>query len=154
MAGVADEKKRYNTAVENYNNLLDKYTGQTGFENLNKMVEDRATKLAQSAGSIAGNQAQTQARNAGMSKAMSAMLAAQQGSNAVQNQYGNLYGNLLGVGQQSYQNALSGTADQRDTAAEQRDKAIDRNKGYITDAAAIAGKVGKALATGGIGGLV
>ena len=145
MASI-DERNRYNEAVNKYSELLDKYTGDTGFKNLTNMVAGQTEKLTNSVASSAANQAQTQARNAGMSKAMSAMLAAQQGSQAAQNAYGNLYGNILGVGQQSYRDAISGTANQRDTAAEQRDKAIDRIKGQISDVGSIVGKVAGAAA--------
>lgn len=151
MSAIQEEKQRYKTAVDKYDTLLNKYTGEEGWKTLNDMVGGTAEQLSKNLGSLAGNQAQLQARNSGMSKSMAAMLAAQQGAKATQDNYGNLYGNILQIGQKSLDSAIEGTKDQRDTAAGQRDKAIDRTKGTIADTGKAVGEIGSAIAKAFIG---
>ena len=58
MSAIQEEKQRYKTAVDKYDTLLNKYTGEEGWNTLNNMVSGTAENLSKNLGSLAGNQAQ------------------------------------------------------------------------------------------------
>jgi len=125
------ENDRYDEAASKYEELQNKYTGESGYkesvnaaqkngvkiqnkanakgreqaakqnEFANKEAQKYANQQAQAA--AAGTQAQstTAARTAGMNKAQAAMMGSQQNANAYQNAYGNAYNSQLGMANQN-----------------------------------------------------
>ena len=91
---------QYGNALSNQQQAVNKYAGNTGYQNALQQAKQGA---AMSAG-LAGQQAQQAARNAGMSKAQAAMLGANQAASA----YGNNFGNQQAMASNMGNQAISG----------------------------------------------
>lgn len=91
---------QYGNALSNQQQAVNKYAGNTGYQNA---LEQAKQGAAMSAG-LAGQQAQQAARNAGMSKAQAAMLGANQAASA----YGNNFGNQQTMASNMGNQAISG----------------------------------------------
>ena len=135
---------QYGNALSNQQQAVNKYAGNTGYQNA---LEQAKQGAAMSAG-LAGQQAQQAARNAGMSKAQAAMLGANQAASAYGSNFGNQQAMASNMGNQAISGAQGITgATQFIPSMAQAEKQNQYNRATqnLATIGQIAGNIGGAL---------
>lgn len=136
--------QQYGNALTNQQGIVNKYTGNQGYQNALEQAKQGAAMTA----GLAGQQAQQAARNAGMSKAQAAMM----GANSAASAYGNNFGNQQGMAANMGQNAVSGaqgitgaTQFLPSSAMQEKNNQYNRATRNLATIGQIAGNIGGAL---------
>lgn len=147
-------KSSYDTAVQNYNDTLSKYTGNAGYKNSVSQAKETSNNLSAQQARGAAAQAQSAARSSGMSKAAAAAMGSQQAANAYQNSYANNFNNQQSSAYQAGNAAVGGANTNMQSAQNQigisqsQDQAKwDRTWGAAGQALNAAGQIVGGVAT-------
>lgn len=136
--------KQYGNALTNQQGAVNKYTGNTGYQNALEQAKQGAAMTA----GLAGQQSQQAARNAGMSKAQAAMM----GANTAASAYGNNFNNQQNMAMNAGNSAVSGlqgvtgaTQFLPSSAMQEKNNQYNRATQNLATIGQIAGNIGGAL---------
>ncbi len=136
--------QQYGNALTNQQGAVNKYTGNTGYQNALEQAKQGAAMTA----GLAGQQSQQAARNAGMSKAQAAMM----GANTAASAYGNNFNNQQNMAMNAGNSAVSGlqgvtgaTQFLPSSAMQEKNNQYNRATQNLATIGQIAGNIGGAL---------
>ena len=135
---------QYGNALTNQNQAVNKYTGNTGYQNTLEQAKQGAAMTA----GLAGQQAQQAARNAGMSKAQAAMMGANQAASAYGNNFANQQNMAAGLGSQAVsgaQGVTSATQFVPSSAMQEKQNQYNRATQNLATIGQVAGNIGGAM---------
>jgi hypothetical protein len=136
--------QQYGNALTNQQGVVNKYTGNRGYQNALEQAKQGAAMTA----GLAGQQAQQAARNAGMSKAQAAMM----GANSAASAYGNNFAGQQNMAMNAGQSAVSGaqgitgaTQFLPSSAMQEKNNQYNRASQNLATIGQVVGNVGGAL---------
>lgn len=135
---------QYGNALTNQGQAINKYTGNTGYQNALEQAKQGAAMTA----GLAGQQAQQAARNAGMSKAQAAMLGANQAATAYGNNFNNQQNIATNAGNQNVygmQGLTSATQFIPSSQQAEKQNQYNRAQQNLATIGQVAGNIGGAL---------